>query len=267
MRALRIAIASGTLAWTACCGLADARGADPPPSADPPAAGVLDEGKFVVSSRGRRVRVEEFAFELFGDSLLVRAASYPAPVGSAPPAEGSAPVDKNMVVFYGGTDQALREYRSLQAFGADTLRRKLEFTGADTVYSSYRQWNAEGLGSAEVLPPGRLFVLDPPLFTPFAVIGRTLHGKVFDQRPIVMLVLGERDTVLEATVTDLGSETLRWGAKPVVARKLAIADARTRFTAWISPSGGLLRLTQPGAGLVVERLAPPVKRRVPPPRH
>jgi hypothetical protein len=211
------------------------------------------------------MRVEEFAFEPYGDSLLVRAASYPAPAGSTAPEEGPARVDKNLVAFYGGRDLSLREYKSMQTFGPDTLRRELDFTGQDTAYVSYREWNGWGDASGEVMPPGRVFVLDPPLFTPFAVIVRTLEGKVFGKRPLTLLVLGQRDSVLEATITDLGTETLRWGSKPVMTRKLSIADARTRFTVWVAPGGRLLRLTQPERGLVVERLAPPVKRASPAP--
>ena len=99
-----------------------------------------------------------------------------------------------------------------------------------------------------------------PTFVLFDVICRNLHEQSFEKRPVTVVVLGSRDTVLEATVTDLGADSIRWGARPVAARKLSISDRRTEFSVWVSPAGRMLRLTQPEAGLRVERDAPPVRR-------
>ncbi|MBI5711478.1 MAG: hypothetical protein HZC42_14425 [Candidatus Eisenbacteria bacterium] len=231
-----------------------------------PRADVLveDGGKLVVWSKGQLVRREEISIVRSGDSLMVQAGSYT--MTPAPPPSGPIPFDKSMRVVLGAADFGLRGYLSQQLFGPDTLRRGIVIEGqADTVFSVYRELNGQGEGDRLVLPPGRLFVLDPPLFTPFDLICRALHGKAFDQRPVTLYVLGVRDTVLEATVTDLGSETIRWGARPVVARKLGISDAETRFLAWSGPDGRMLKLEQPASELSVLREAPPVKRRAPRP--
>jgi hypothetical protein len=227
----------------------------------------LDEGKFLVSKDGKPVRVEEFSLDQSGDSLLVRAASHLANQfdDDALPGAQRLTADKSEILVLGVTDFALRSYWSQQIMnaGRDTLRRGIVLGGVDTAFTLYRDINNHGFGDRLAMPPGRIYVLDPPLFTTFNLIGRSLQGKVFDRRPITVLVLGARDTVVETTVSDLGTETIRWAARPVAARKLLIADATTRFTAWISPDGRLLRMEQSEAGILVERRAPPLKRRAP----
>jgi hypothetical protein len=221
----------------------------------------LDQGKLIVSQQGKPVRVEEFSMDRDGDTLVVRAGSY-----LSADVQAGRPPDKKMALLVGALDYALVRYASDHIMGPDTLKRGVETTPGDTLFTLWRELNDHGVGDRVVLPPGRLFILDPPLFTTFSFIARTLHGKTFDQRPINVLVLGAPDTLVEATVTNLGTETIRWGARAVVARKLLIADQRTRFTAWISPDGRMLRLQQPEAGILVERQAPPLKRRAPRPK-
>ena len=108
-----------------------------------------------------------------------------------------------------------------------------------------------------------MYILDPPLFTTFNFIGRTLQGKVCDRRPIKVFVLGARDSMVDGTVTDVGNETIRWGGQPVQTRKLVIADSTTSFTAWFSPDGRMLRLEQPRDSIRVDRKPPPLKHQPP----
>jgi hypothetical protein len=222
----------------------------------------LDEGKFIVSLNGKPARVEEFYMDRSGDTLVVRAGSYL----SADVQAGRRP-DKTMELQLGALDYAFVRYHSQHIMGPDTLRRGVETTPGDTLFTLWRELNDHGVGDRLALPPGRVFILDPPLFTTFNLIARTLHGKTFDQRPIIVLVLGTPDTLVETTVTDLGTETIRWGARAIGARKLLLADQQTRFTAWIAPDGRMLRLEQPEAGILVERQAPPLKRQAPPPKR
>ena len=71
--------------------------------------------------------------------------------------------------------------------------------------------------------------------------------------------------MLDARVVMLPSETIRWGAKPVVTKKLRlIADDQITFTLWIGPQGHLLRLSEPLGGLRADRDAPAIKRPAPP---
>jgi hypothetical protein len=219
---------------------------------------LLDEGLFIISQNGQPVRAEEFAIERMRDTLLVRAASR-----VSLPGQGERPVDKSMILVVGPLDFAMGSYWSKLVSGPDTLKRGVEVTPGDTVLTLWREFNRAGTGDVIAMPPGRMYILDPPLFSTFNFIGRTLQGKVCDRRPIKVFVLGARDSMVDATVTDVGNETIRWGARPVQARKLVIADEGTSFTAWFSPEGRMLRLEQPQAGIRVDRKPPPLKRQAP----
>ena len=219
---------------------------------------VVDEGAFVISQNGRQVRVERFAYEQMNDSLVIQATSALSDAG-----QPERPADKGMLLIVGALDYAMATYRSQMVSGPDTLKRGIDVAAGDTTFTLWREYNSLGTGDQLVMPPGRLYILDPPLFTTFDFIGRTLRGKVCDRRPIQVFVLGPRDSLVNATVTDTGSETIRWGGRPVMARKLVIADEQTSFTAWISPRGQMLRLEQPQAGIRVDRRSPPVRGRAP----
>jgi hypothetical protein len=220
---------------------------------------ILDTGTFIISQFGKPVRAEEFAIQRTGDTLLVRAASMVSLPGQA-----AQPVDKSMVLLVGPLDFAMGSYWSQQSAGPDTLRRGVEVALGDTVMTLWRELNGQGTGEVRAQPPGRMYILDPPLFTTFNFIGRTLQGKLCDRRPITVFVLGARDSLVDATVTDVGTETIRWGGRPVQARKLVIADEATSFTAWFAPDDGrMLRLEQPRDSLRVDRKAPPLKRQPP----
>jgi hypothetical protein len=219
---------------------------------------VLDEGTFVVSQNGKAVRLEDFAIERMGDTLVVRASSQVALPGAP-----ARPPDKSMVLMVGPLDFAMGSYWSMQTAGPDTLRRGIEVTPGDTSCTVWRELDRAGSGDQVATPPGRLYVLDPPLFTSFNFIGRSLQGKSCDRRPINVFVLGVRDSLVAATVTDAGEETLRWAGRPVQARKLVIADEQTSYTTWFTPDGRMLRLEQPRFGIRVDRKQPPLKARPP----
>jgi hypothetical protein len=104
-------------------------------------------------------------------------------------------------------------------------------------------------------------VLDGQVFVLFDVICRDLARKQFTSRPIsVVMLRDEQDQVTQITATDMGDETIRWAARPVVARRLKFADSYSTFNAWVGPRGFMLRLEQDGSGLRVERdPSPPVK--------
>ena len=219
----------------------------------------LDEGKLIISQYDKPVRIEEFAIQRMGDTLLVRSASM-----MSLPGEAAQPVDKSMVLMVGLLDFAMSSYSSQQSAGPDTLRRGIEVTPGDTIMTVWRDINRNGVGEVRALPPGRIYVLDPLIFSTFNFLGRTLHGKACDRRPIQMFILGARDSLVDATVTDVGNETIRWGGRPVLTRKLVIADQETSFTGWYSPDDGrMFRLEQARASILVDRKAPPLKRQPP----
>jgi len=246
MQTLRIgALAACVLACTAVAAAENVR--------------LVDRGTYKVYQNDRPLGAETFGMEEHGDTLLVTSQVFQA----IPTPEGATKLEKNMRLLANRVDLGLVLYESKQIFRGRTLSRGLVLK--DTSFVSYREVDGSGEGVGLVLPPGRLFVLDPQVFVLFDLIGRTLYDRAFESRPITVMLLAERDSVLDATVTNLGNETIRWGAKPVQALKLGIADSgqRGRFVMWLSPQGEMLRLEQPESGLRVERDAPAVKRRTP----
>jgi hypothetical protein len=210
----------------------------------------LDDGIFDVYQKDTHLGTEDFSFESHGDSILVFAhvferLPFPDRVDS---------LEKHIALVGALSDFDLRSYVSNQKLNGQLLKRELVI--ADTSYTSYREDWRGGDGVRLVRPPGRVFVIDPQVFTLFDAIVRTLHGKTYDTWPITLLFMGEQDTVIQGLVTNLGAETVQWGSKSVQTRKLRIGDTTGEFFAWVSPRGTLLRLTLPKVGLRVE-LQPP----------
>ena len=217
----------------------------------------IDKGSFVVYSRGQVVGAESFSIEARGDSLNVSSRAYQ----TFRTDQGEESIDKRMVLLAHRSDFGLRMYQSNQRFRGEELVRGIVI--GDTAFTIYREVNGAGEGDRRVLPPGRLFVLDAQLFSLFDLICLSLRERTFETWPISLVTLGERDSVLEATATHLGHETIRWSAKPVKARKLRISDGGTTFLVWADPAGRMLRLVHEPSELRVERDSQPVKRAPP----
>lgn len=222
----------------------------------PASSADLDKGSFKIFHHEKALGAETFEIREQQDSLLVSASQYL----SIPSSQGEDPVQRTAQVVVRRTDFTMREYRSSRTRRGTSTSRGLVL--ADTHYVAYREDQRGGVGESRVLPPGRLYVMDSQLITLFDLLCRSFHARSFTSRPINLLALGPRDTLLAAEATVLPSETIRWGAKPVVARKLQIvADSRTTFTLWVGAQGQLLRLSEPVGGLRAERDAPEVKPR------
>jgi hypothetical protein len=221
----------------------------------------VDAGHFKVFLNDRPIGTEQFSMDLTGDSLVVQANSFQV----LPRREEDGrqvTLQKQMGIVTASFDFDLRSYQSREVFRGDTVARGVLVD--DTLYTYFHERNGSGEADRRIRPPGRVFVIDsPPMFTAFNVMCRALHGRAFDSRPLTLLMLGvgARDTVIESTVTDLGIETIRWGAKPVQARKLDFSNAQLKFIAWVSPAGLMLRIEDPRIGLRAERDAPDVKPR------
>lgn len=224
-----------------------------PASAAPP--GVIDYSTFQVYQRDRALGTEVFQFESMGDSLRI----FSHVVQVLPGPDSALAIDKQVVLIVGSLDYDLRFYQSTLKTGGKDLTRGLVVN--DTAFTSYRESSDRGgVGDRFLRPPGRLFVLDGQVFVLFDVMCRNLHGRSFGSRPLsVILLRDELDQVTDITVTDLGTETIRWGARAVVARKLRFSDSYAIFHAWVGPQGYMLRLEQPASGLRVEREPPAVK--------
>ena len=211
-----------------------------------------DSGTLVVYLGDRVAGTESFSFRSRNDTLEITSMAYQKlPSGDR---------RKQMLMLLSRPDLGLYTYVSNDTLpNGNTMIRGVS-SPSDTTVTVYREVGLQGEGDRLVLPPGRLFVLDQQIFVLFDFLVRSLHAETFSSRPINLLALSTRDTVIEGTVTDLGRDTLRWGARPVQARKLRISDGTTTFMAWTHPDGRMLRLAHASSGLRVERDPPPVKK-------
>ena len=222
---------------------------NPPPLAESDLT-TVDKGTFLIYQGNQLLGTEVWAVESSGDSLLVKSRSFQV--------IGPDTVRKDVAEVV-GSEYGLRNYMSKQTYQGHTLSRALIL--GDTSFASYRQYDLRGSGDQLVLPPGRMFVMDPKAFICFDLICRSLKGASFEQRPIILLVLGPRDSVVQATATDRGIDTVTWGGRTIASHRYRVGDARTSFDLWALPSGGLLNLEEPRSGLRIERQAAPLKRR------
>jgi hypothetical protein len=212
---------------------------------------LLDQGRFTLSQDDRAARVEEFTFERYGDSLVVLAASAPWRKRRE-----DLRFDKHMALVADAWESGLISYSSEHAVPGDTLRRGITIARGDTAFTLWRETNGRGVGDVLAQPPGRMYVLDAPLFTLFGYIGWTMRGRTFDRRSVHIMVLAARDTLVEGTVTDAGTQKLAWNGQSVEARKLLIGDQQMTVEAWFTPDGHMLRLEQAQSGIHAERDAP-----------
>ncbi len=216
----------------------------------PTGAEPVDKGSFNVYRHDQLLGAETFQITQGHDSLAVQARQYLKLQTST----GEEPLERDADLLVNRVDFSLRSFNSIRTFQGRTIKRGIVLS--DTHYVAYREDEKGGEGEARTLPPGRIYVMDSQLITMFDLICRSFQDRKFTSRDIHLLALGPRDTMLTAHARALGSETIRWGGKPVSARKLQLViDTQTTFTLWIGPQGRLLRLVEPAGGLKAERAA------------
>ena len=212
---------------------------------------LLDAGRLIVLDGGTPVGYEDFAYERRGDSLLV-SGTHTRVVREA---EGkTANWVKKFSLVVDGADFGMRAYTSNLEFGGRvTVKGVLPGDTSMTVYSE-----VDGAGEAQRLeqPPGRLFVMDPMLFTLFDVVCRNVSRQSLAKRPVEMVTLGEEPANVHAIATAAGPDTIQWGGKRMIARRYVLADAANSFLLWVSPTGQMLRLVHQGGSIEVLREEP-----------
>jgi hypothetical protein len=240
------------LALVAVTGLAMAQGPAPKPPRQPP----LDEGRFVILSAGKPVGFESFTFRVLADSLCLSSQS----LTIQDPGDGKPDtVDKRVFLAVGKDDYLLHVYQSNEKFRGKEQVRGIVM--GDTLFTLYREVDGRGAGDRLVLPPGRMYVMDSRLYSLFELLCLSLHTQSFEQRPVFVLTLGDRDTVVEATVARGGRDTLRIGGKPTVTTRWRVSQGPVTLQLWTDERGRLMRLAHPPTGLVVERQPAAVKPR------
>lgn len=229
----------------------------------PPARAVedgtpYDRGRFIVFEGGEPVATERFAYTNAGDSLVIEAVHSRRMRG----ADGEVKdFKKSMGLIVGRLDHGLIRYLSNQDMGGKLSVFGTSMAPDDTVITVFREVDGDGNAEALRLAPGRVFVLDPLIFTCFDVICRSIGSQTFTSRPVSLVTLGDPPRAIEATVTRTPGDTLRWGGKPVVTTRLTFKDQAATFRAWVDRSGQMLRFETGDGRVRVEREAPPVPPR------
>ena len=211
-----------------------------------------ESGQFVIFDQSVPVAHERYRYQFMGDSLVVSAMTQ----RQFQDDKGQRhPFVKTMVLVVDARDLGLMRYLSNQDFHGHKAVRGL--LPGDTVMTYYAEYDGVGSADRVVQPPGRLFVLDPQLFTLFDVLCRSLAGKQFEMRRVQLLALAP--------------DTLTLGSRRVPTRRYALEDQGVRFELWADERGRMLRMANEPSGLSVERVPDPrpatAPRRRPARRH
>ena len=227
-----------------------------------PATG--DSGMFVIFDQATPVANEHYLYQFMGDSLMITSVTRRQFQDDKGQRHSFM---KRMVLVVDAHDLGLMRYTSNQEFRDHKLVNGL--LPGDTVMTHFRELDDVGSAERVVQPPGRLFVLDPQLFTLFDVLCRSLAGKEFVSRRVQLVTLAPDSLTLPlATITVGKPETFLLGSARLPARRYAFEDQGVRFDLWADAQGRMLRLANEPSGLSVERVpdAKPAsvpKRRVP----
>ena len=218
-----------------------------------------ESGQFVIFDQSVPVAHERYRYQFMGDSLVVSAMTQ----RQFQDDKGQRhPFVKSMVLVVDARDLGLMRYLSNQDFHGHKAVRGL--LPGDTVMTYYAEYDGVGSADRVVQPPGRLFVLDPQLFTLFDVLCRSLAGKQFEMRRVQLLALAPDTLTLPIATVTVGS-------RRVPTRRYALEDQGVRFELWADERGRMLRMANEPSGLSVERVPDPrpatAPRRRPARRH
>jgi len=217
-----------------------------------------DSGRFIVFSGDTPVAREHYVIQWMGDSLVFSAVSE----RQFQDEQGRRlPYQKALGLVADARDLGLQRYVSNEDFGGSRLVRGL--VPGDTSITYYQEHDGAGEAFRLVQPPGRLYVMESPLFSLFEVICRSLSEKTFTTRRVQLLALSDSMSTPVATITRLAADTLGLGGHRVVTRHYRFEDPSATFDLWADADGRLIRLVHEPSGLHVERepdAAPPPGR-------
>ena len=212
-----------------------------------------DSGRFIVFQGDMPVANEKFVFQFLGDSLALTAVSRRTMQDEQGQRHNFV---KTMLLVADVRDLGLQRYLSQQEFRGDIIQRAL--VPGDTSVSFYFEENGRGEAYRLVQPPGRLYVMDSPMFSLFEVVTRGLSGKTFTSRRMQLLALTDSMSTPLATVTALKPDTLQVGERRVPVRRYKFEDSSASFELFADSRGRLIRLVHEPSGLHVEREPDPV---------
>ncbi len=214
---------------------------------------LLERGRLIVFEDGQPVATERFAYTRTGDSLIVEA------VHSRLMRRGDGAVrefKKSASLIVGRLDFGLVRYLSNQVVDSALTVVGTSMLPDDTVLTVYREF--DGTGSAETLrlPPGRVFLMDPLMFSLFDVACRSLARQTFETRPLNLITLNSPPVALEAQVTRTPGDSLVWGGRRMTATRLTFREGSSEFRAWVNRDGQMIRFEANDGRVRVEREPP-----------
>ncbi len=214
---------------------------------------VLDQGAYSVYQGGRSIGSEKFFLEALGESLVLSASA----TQKVETRDGPRTVERDIRLVMSRLDFEMRDYTSKTQVAGDSVKRGV--VPGDTVLTIYREDAVGGEGTTYPKPPGRLFVFEAGVYSLIDVALRNLSGVSFEERDVSLLVLGPRDTILDARIKRVGKESVPWGATSVVAEHFRLSDPTASFDVWMHPRGRMIRLASEDYDVRVERKPPAVK--------
>lgn len=210
----------------------------------------IERGRLIVFQDDEPVATERFAYTLSGDSIVIEAIHSRRMRG----ADGAvAEFKKSAGLVVSRLDYGLIRYLSNQDAGGHRSVTGTSMAPGDTVITIFRESDGVGDASSLELPPGRVFIIDPLVFSLFDVMCRNLGRQTFETRPVSLITMGEPPQAVEATVTRALGDTLLWGGKRVTVTRLTFADAQSKFVAWVDREGRMLRFEASDGRVRVER--------------
>ena len=217
------------------------------------ASAPADSGRFVVFQGDMPVANERFTFLHQGDSLSLTAVSRRT---MQDPEGKRHAYEKYMLLVADSRDLGLQRYLSIQTFQGETVHRGL--VPGDTSVTYYLEQNGVGEAFRLVRPPGRLYVMDSPMFSLFEVVTRGLAGKQFASRRMQLLALTDSMSTPLATVVSLPPDTLQLMGRRVPVKHYRFEDPSASFELYADARGRLIRLVHAPSGLHVEREPDPI---------
>jgi hypothetical protein len=160
--------------------------------------------------------------------------------------------EKKTLRITGAMDSHLMQYQSAEEIGPQ--ERALAVTTYDTTATIYHEDNGQGDGTVIVVPPGRVYILDPSVYEQVEALTRDFAQSQVPSRTMHALI-PPRDTVITIQMKRGPKEKVQGtGGKPMSAQRVDMYDDLTRIQAWLDDSGNLVRLEAPAQKVRVVRL-------------
>jgi hypothetical protein len=167
---------------------------------------------------------------------------------------GVVALDKWTVSVLRALDSFPLLYQNREQLGG--RERSFSISTQDTTASFFREIGDSGSGKMVVLPPGRLYILDPGVYTQVEEVAGDFYARGAPVR-VQNVVIAPRDTIVSLHLTRGGQETIELpGRGRVNATRIDLYDDLTLIQAWLDEHGRLLQVLAPAQKLRVVRLPP-----------